>query len=219
MRIKAIVFDMDGVLFDTERISIGCWKQTGEEMQIENIDLAVYGCIGRNRTDIIAFFKEHYGEDFPVEEFLTRASLLTNEKIEKEGLPVMKGAKELLQYLKQHGYLIGLASSTRREKVREHLCSTGLTDYFRVIIGGDMVRHSKPMPDIYQKACSELNVKPEEAVAIEDSPNGIRSAHAAGLYPVMVPDMVAPTPEIEALLWKKCDSLSDVITVLEEESC
>lgn len=217
--IKAIVFDMDGVLFDTERISIGCWKQTGEEMQMKNIDLAVYGCIGRNRTDIIAFFKEHYGEDFPVEEFLARATLRTNEKIEKEGLPVMKGAKELLQYLKQHGYLIGLASSTREEKVRAHLSSTGLTDYFRVIIGGDMVSHSKPMPDIYVKACSELQVKPEEAVAIEDSPNGIRSAHAAGLYPVMVPDMIAPTPEIEALLWKKCDSLFDVITVLEEGSC
>ena len=78
------------------------------------------------------------------------------------------------------------------------------------MITGDMVEHSKPEPDIYLKACKELGVLPEEAIAIEDSPNGIRSAYRAGMKPVMVPDLIEPTPEIEAMLYKKFDSLCEV---------
>lgn len=214
--IKAVVFDMDGVLFDTESISIKVWKQIGEEMGVENIDLAVYGCIGMNRADIIRFFHKHYGENFPAEEYLQNASKRCSEVIEREGLPIMKGAGELLDYLREKGYRIGLASSTRTGRVLEHLKESGLTEYFSVVIGGDMVEYSKPEPDIYLKACQELGVEPGEAIAIEDSPNGIKSSFAAGMRPVMVPDMIAPTPELEKLYWKCCDSLLDVIDVLEQ---
>lgn len=104
----------------------------------------------------------------------------------------------------------------RTGKVLSHLRRADFTDFFQVVIGGDMVEHSKPLPDIYLKACELLGVKPENAIAIEDSPNGIRSAAAAGMLPVMVPDMVEPTPEIEELLYHKCDSLFAVRDFLED---
>jgi len=124
---------------------------------------------------------------------------------------------EILTFLKENGYKIGLASSTSRHGVLGHVNRAGITDFFEVIVGGDMVEHSKPKPDIYLLACEKLGVKPENTIAIEDSPNGIRSAHAAGLKAVMVPDMIAPTPEIEALLYKKFDSLLGVRAMLAEQ--
>ena len=128
----------------------------------------------------------------------------------------MKGAGELLTWLQEKGVKIALASSTGQEKVLSHLRIADFTDFFQVVIGGDMVEHSKPLPDIYLKACELLGVKPENAIAIEDSPNGIRSAAAAVMLPVMVPDMVEPTPEIEELLYHKCDSLFAVRDFLED---
>ena len=171
--IEAICFDMDGILFDTERLSVESWIAVAEKLGLGNIEKGVYGCIGLNRTDCRIFLKEVYGEDFPYDYFREQTSALFQERVEKEGLPVMKG-------------------------------------------GGDMVEHSKPLPDIYLKACELLGVKPENAIAIEDSPNGIRSAAAAGMLPVMVPDMVEPTPEIEELLYHKCDSLFAVRDFLED---
>ena len=145
-----------------------------------------------------------------------RPPALFQERVEKEGLPMMKGAGELLTWLQEKGVKIALASSTGQEKVLSHLRRADFTDFFQVVIGGDMVEHSKPLPDIYLKACELLGVKPENAIAIEDSPNGIRSAAAAGMLPVMVPDMVEPTPEIEELLYHKCDSLFAVRDFLED---
>ena len=214
--IEAICFDMDGILFDTERLSVESWIAVAEKLGLGNIEKGVYGCIGLNRTDCRIFLKEVYGEDFPYDYFREQTSALFQEGVEKEGLPVMKGAGELLTWLQEKGVKIALASSTGREKVLSHLRRADFTDFFQVVIGGDMVEHSKPLPDIYLKACELLGVKPENAIAIEDSPNGIRSAAAAGMLPVMVPDMVEPTPEIEELLYHKCDSLFAVRDFLED---
>ena len=214
--IEAICFDMDGILFDTERLSVESWIAGAEKLGLGNIEKGVYGCIGLNRTDCRIFLKEVYGEDFPYDYFREQTSALFQERVEKAGLPVMKGAGELLTWLQEKGVKIALASSTGREKVLSHLRRADFTDFFQVVIGGDMVEHSKPLPDIYLKACELLGVKPENAIAIEDSPNGIRSAAAAGMLPVMVPDMVEPTPEIEELLYHKCDSLFAVRDFLED---
>lgn len=214
--IEAICFDMDGILFDTERLSVESWIAVAEKLGLGNIEKGVYGCIGLNRTDCRIFLKEVYGEDFPYDYFREQTSALFQERVEQEGLPVMQGAGELLAWLQEKGVKIALASSTGHEKVLSHLRRADFTDFFQVVIGGDMVEHSKPLPDIYLKACELLGVKPENAIAIEDSPNGIRSAAAAGMLPVMVPDLVEPTPEIEKLLYYKCDSLFAVRDFLED---
>lgn len=215
--IEAVVFDMDGILFDTERISMESWREVAGEMGMENLEEGIYGCIGLNRTDCKIFLKKTYGEDFPYEQFHERTGARFREKVEKDGLPVMKGARELLDYLKGKGVKTALASSTGGKSVAEHLKRSGFTEYFMAVIGGDSVKHSKPQPDIYLKACALLEVKPENAVAIEDSPNGIRSAYAAGMKPVMVPDMVRPDEKIRKMLYCQCDSLLEVRDMLMKE--
>lgn len=214
--IEAVVFDMDGILFDTERLSVESWIEVAERMGLPDINKGVYGCIGLNRTDCRIFLKETYGQDFPYDDFREQTAAVFQRKMAKDGLPVMKGAGELLAWLREKGLKVALASSTSHKTVESHLQQAGFTGYFQAVIGGDMVEHSKPQPDIYLKACRLLDVEPANAAAIEDSPNGIRSAYAAGMLPIMVPDLVKPDPEIEKLLYRKCDSLFAVLEFLEK---
>ena len=216
--IKAVVFDMDGVLYDTERISMKSWLEVGKQMDVPEVEEAARGCIGMNRKGMFDYFYEKYGKDFPVETFLNATREHTRAAIVQEGLPLMPGAREVLEALTQAGYLIALATSTRTEVTEGHLEKTQLRHYFKAVICGDMIENSKPAPDIYVKACRALDVEPQQAAAIEDSPNGIRSAHAAGMHPIMVPDMIVPTPEIQKLLWKQFDSLSAVQQFFAENS-
>ena len=193
---EAVVFDMDGVLFDTERLCMETWREIAKERGIDNIEIAVQGCIGLNRTDTRQFFADNFGKDFPYEDFRITTAERMKKKLEKE-VPMLPGVVELLDYLVEKNVKIGLASSSRKESVMSHLERSGLKKYFEVIITGDMIEHSKPLPDIYLMACKELNSQPCECYAIEDSINGIRSAYSAGMKAVMVPDMVPPTPEME----------------------
>ena len=215
--IEAIVFDMDGILFDTERLSVESWVEVAGQMGLGDIDKGVYGCIGLNRTDCRIFLKETYGEDFPYEYFREQTAAVFQQKVDKDGLPVMKGAQELLLWLQEKGMKVALASSTNTKKVESHLQLAGFTGFFQAVIGGDMVEHSKPLPDIYWKACQLLQANPAGTVAVEDSPNGIRSAYAAGMLPVMVPDLVQPDPEIANMLYQRCDSLFAVRDFLEKK--
>ena len=214
--IRAVVFDMDGILFDTERMSVEGWRETAAEMGFGDMEEGIYGCIGLNRTDCRNFLLKTYGADFPYETFREKTADRFEKRMKRDGLPIMKGAPELLEWLSGQPVKLALASSTHTASVKSHLERAGFTDYFQAVIGGDMVEHSKPRPDIYRKACALLEVKPEEAVAVEDSPNGIRSAHAAGMLPIMVPDLVKPTEEIRQMLYAECGSLSGVRDLLEE---
>lgn len=212
---NTIIFDMDGVLFDTERISCECWREVGEAMGLGDLSEGCKGCIGLNRNDSEALMHKLYGEDFPYDEFEETVRALMKQRFLEEGIPLKEGVREILEYLTEKGYIIGIASSTSKGEVMDHLEKTGLTGYFRTIITGDMVEHSKPNPDIYLKACEELGVTPMNAIAIEDSPNGIRSAYRAGMKPVMIPDLIEPAPEIEAMLYGKFYSLLDVLDYIK----
>ena len=171
-----------------------------------------------NRNDAEALMYDLYGEDFPFDEFTETVHILMKKRLLEEGTPVKEGVREILEYLKENGYIIGMASSSSKESVMGHLKETGLEKYFRAVITGDMVEHSKPDPDIYLKACEELGVTPTNVVAIEDSHNGVRSAYRAGMKPVMVPDLIEPTPEIEAMLYGKFYSLLDVLDYMKNNN-
>lgn len=196
--IKAVVFDMDGVIFDSERLVIDCWRPIADKYQIKDIEKTCLACTGTNKDLTRKIMKETYGEDFPYDEYKAEVSALFHDRAKDGKLPQKPGVKELLAYLKQHDYKVAIASSTRQEIVRRELEEGGLIDFFDQIICGDMVSRSKPEPDIFLKACEALAVSPNEAYAIEDSYNGIRAAYAGGLHPVMVPDLKGPDDEMRA---------------------
>lgn len=200
--IRGVVFDMDGVLFDTERISRDSWIFTAERWGIQGIEEVYVRVIGVNHHDGVDILHDAYGADFDCERFMEDCHLKMEEMLEKDGIPVKAGVRELLSYLKTNHYPVAICSSTSVPVILDHLKVTGLAEYFDQIVGGNMVKHSKPQPDIYLKACEVLGQKPEECLAIEDSPNGIRAASRAGLIPVMVPDLVAPTEELRQLSFR-----------------
>lgn len=196
---KTVVFDMDGVLFDTEKLCMDSWVAIAKDHGITGVEEVFPLCIGLNDNDTRTLILERMGEDFPYDEFKVEASTWFRNFVKENGLPVKKGVPEILEYLKTNSWSMGLASSSRYQSVISHLERTGIRDYFSVIITGDMVEHSKPQPDIYLKACEELGAIPEKCFAIEDSLNGIRAAHWAGLKPIMVPDMIAPNDEMKSI--------------------
>ena len=193
---EAVVFDMDGVIFDTERLIYKLWKKIGPKYGFNTLDTLFYRVIGVTKTYTEQVFYAEYGRDIPYWEFRDEAREAFFKHVNKYGMPVMDGAIELLAYLKDSGYKIGLASSTSLDTVTAELKMCGIYDYFDVIVTGDKIANSKPAPDIYLAACERLNAEPQNAMAIEDSFNGIRAAHAAGMMAVMVPDMIEPDDEM-----------------------
>lgn len=214
MNYEAVVFDMDGVIFDSERAVMNCWLELAQKYDIKDIEKPYFACVGTTMTRTREIMLETYGEDFPYDEYARESSLMYHEKYDGGKLTMKPGVMELLSYLKGKGKKIALASSTRRETVTNQLRWAGIIDYFDVIICGDMVTKSKPAPDIFLKACQELGVSPEKTYAIEDSYNGIRAAHAGQLRPIMVPDLLEADDEMRGMAECVCDNLNEVIDYL-----
>ena len=216
-KMKAVVFDMDGVIFDSERLYRKHWMISGAEYGIEEEEM-------RGLCDLIAgapkeqnekLMKSRFGEAFDYMAFREVTMNRMDAEIQRDGLELKPGVLEMFQYLKDNGYVIGLATSTQKERARRNLKNAGILEVFDEIVYGNMVANGKPKPDIYLKACEQLGVKPEEAIGIEDSINGVKSASAAGLYTIMVVDLVKPTKETGELAHQTYDSMFDVIELLK----
>ena len=212
--IKALVFDMDGLLLDSERIVQRSWNEAGEFLGICGVGNQIYHTLGMNRAARTIYFKQVFGDDFDQDKFNKKASECFFRIVETEGLPVKEGARELLKYAKEREYKIAVATSSSREYATGVLKNAGLYQYFDSGVFGDMVEHAKPDPEIYLKACENIGVNPKDCLALEDAPAGVRSAHSAGLKVIVVPDLVQPTEDILSLVLKKCDSLDEVIPML-----
>ena len=215
MQYQAVVFDMDGVIFDTERLVIEFWKEVAKKHNIPNVEHTCIQCLGTNRVRTREIFLENYGADFPFDPYRAEVTELFDTHYKGVPLPTKPGVRELLSYLQEQDIKVGLASSTAQHLVRDEIGTAGLLPYFQTLVCGDMVEHSKPAPDIFLKACEILNADPTKSIAIEDSFNGIRSAHCAGMTPIMVPDQVQPTDEIRTLAFHVMPSLLDVLNWLK----
>lgn len=211
---NAVVFDMDGVIFDSERAVMQCWKEVASRHNIPDIEKAILACTGTTMVRTREIMLNLYGADFPYDEYARESSAIFHSRYDGGRLPMKPGVKELLTFLKERGKKIALASSTRQQVVTDELRDAGIIGYFDRIICGDMVSRSKPAPDIFLKACEELNVSPSDSYAIEDSYNGIRAAHAGGLHPIMVPDLLPADEEMQSLAEIVLPSLTSVMEYL-----
>ena len=211
----AVVFDMDGVIFDSERATMLCWLELAEKYGIKDLEKPYYECTGTNYNKTKEIMLKAYGDDFPYDDFAHEASVMYHAKYDGGRLPMKTGVRELLEYLQKNGRKTAIASSTRRSTVVQQITDAGLIDFFDVIICGDMVERSKPDPDIYLKACGELGTEPGRTFAIEDSYNGIRSAYNGGLRPIMVPDLLPADAEMRGKAETVENTLKDVILYLD----
>ena len=193
---RAVLFDMDGVIFDSERAVRGVWEEIAAELGLPEIDRAFVRCVGVTKTRTREILRETYpGLDF--DDFDSRVRARFRSLYGGGRLPVKPGARETLTALRERGCPLALASSTRTETVRLELREAGLLDCFDAVVGGDLVQRSKPDPEIFLTAAARIGVKPRDCWVIEDSFNGIRAAWAGGMHPIMVPDLLSPDAEME----------------------
>ena len=198
MRFKAVIFDMDGVIFDSERTSFLAWKELSVKYGFEeNFDANYYSIIGTNRDLNRRLFREYYGQDFPFDAYEDEKQEMCRQRYSHGRMPKKTGVIELLEYLKGLGVYTAVASSTYSDIVTALMDEAGLGSYFSLIVGGDMITRCKPDPEIFLKSIEGTGLAPEDCAVIEDSYNGVRSAHAAGMFPIMVPDMLPPTGEMK----------------------
>ena len=215
---QAVIFDMDGVIFDSETLVLETWKETARRHGVANVEQVCRMCLGLNAAASKKVFLEYYGADFPYDRYKEEMGRLFHERADGGRLPQKPGIRELLLFLKEQGIRTAVASSTRSDLVRKQLCEGKLLSFFDAVIGGDMVERSKPEPDIFLKAMETLAVSPEQSWVIEDSDNGIRAAAKAGAVPVMVPDLAPPTEEMEQLAKYILPSLTEVREEIERLS-
>lgn len=205
---------MDGVLFDSENLDRKCWQKCLSDYGITDADTVFGKSIGRPLDEAIAILDAEFGAvcpGFDGRSFRGKTMELFDEYVEKNGMPLKYFATECPAGLKKAGFRVGLASSTSIGRVVPQLEQTGLLRYFDDIVGGGMFKKGKPDPEIFLLSCERLEGIPSETIVIEDSYNGIRAAHAAGMKPVMVPDVVAPDDEMREKAWKIMPDLEKVL--------
>lgn len=212
------VFDMDGLIFDTERLFMnlkaGVMQEYGYTHREEDYIRSI-GTAGKQLADLLT---EIYGPDYPAEEISKKTRQLMAAEIENHGLKIKPGIEPLLKWLRKRGVPCCVASSTPREYVGQYLARSGLDEYFSFIVGGDEIKRSKPEPDIFLHACAHFHVAPGCALVLEDSENGILAAANAGIPVVCIPDLKMPAPEIAAKAAAVVNTAADVISLLKDSS-
>ncbi|MEE0913298.1 MAG: HAD family phosphatase [Ruminococcus sp.] len=205
--IKGAVFDMDGLMFDSERLVYENWQKIMDEEGYDyNLDI-FKKTIGLRTDEAEQYYISLYGENFDYAPLKQRSRELFFSRIATEGVPIKKGLFELLDFLKENNIKIALATSTSTDSATKMIKTAGVYDYFDALVCGDDVTNGKPHPEVFLKAAEKLGLKPVDCIAYEDSINGIKSAHSAEMTTVMVPDYLQPTDEIKPMIDCLCDDL------------
>jgi len=215
LNLSAVIFDLDGLLFDTERVACRALTKALVSMGVSPADDLYPKMIGRTLRNAARQLLAAFGEDFDAERALELSTVYFNEDVEANGIPQKPGILELLDTIESKGLKKAVASSSPRDYVERKLTHANILSRFQAIVCGDAISHGKPAPDIFLKAAELLQVDPARCLVLEDSVAGVKGGHAAGMSVIMVPDMVAPTEETHSLVYQICTSLHDVNTLLE----
>ena len=206
--IKAVIFDMDGILIDTEKWLNVYWQQAATEAGFEvtrEDGLAIRSLAGKYAGP---YLRGIFGESFDYEAIRERRKELMREHIAKYGIEKKPGVDDILSYLAEKNMKRAVATATDPERTKQYLTQIGIYDKFDKIVSATTVENGKPQPDVYLYACEQIGEKPEDCIAVEDSPNGILSAYRAGLSVVMVPDLTEPDEETAKMLYARIDTVS-----------
>ncbi|WP_448135205.1 HAD family hydrolase [Stenotrophomonas rhizophila] len=208
----AVIFDMDGLMIDSERVSIACWTQAAHELALPLANDFWLRFVGLGDRDCERLLLQHIDAG-QVAALFARCHDLYEARTQ-EGLPLRPGILDLLQLLHDHGIARAVATSTRQPRASRKLAAAGLLPFFEVVVTSSDVAHPKPAPDIYLLAAQKLGKDPARCLALEDSPAGIRAAVGAGMTAIQVPDLVYPDDDLRALGHRIVDSLADAHTLL-----
>ena len=215
--IKAVIFDQDGLMFDTERISGIAWHQAEKEWGIHLEECFLKTIRGMNHQDARIRFEEVFGDSVDFMAFRGKKQEIFEALLEKDGIPVKPGLYELLEYLEAQKIPAALASASRMEYTERNLEKTGIRRYFCHLVTGDMVSHAKTNTLNFWKAAELLGEKPEDCLVLEDSLNGVEAGLRGGFVTVMVPDLTQPEEELKKRVYRVCSSLLEVKEMLEAE--
>jgi len=214
--IRAVVFDMDGLLLDTEAIFKAAWQYAARICGYELSDEMFLQFIGRSATDTDELMLQIFGQDFVPKHFREVADQYAEEFEDKHGLPVKPGVHRLIVLCRARGWPRAVASSTHFAEVQRRLRTSELIHEFDAIVAGDQVQNGKPDPEIYRAAAGKIGADPAFCLALEDSHAGVRSSHAAGMTVFMVPDLLPVTDEMRGLADRIFPDLNAVCDFLED---
>ena len=209
--VRAVIFDLDGTMTDTEKYFQRAWAEAMARSGFEPDREKTLALRSLGKPFVDEQLKAWFGESCRPEEIMALSHSIFASIAKENGVALKPGAEKLLAWLKARGIVIALATAGTAERAEKQLTETGVIGYFDKIISANMVAQGKPAPDTYLHACRELGVRPEEAIAVEDSPNGIKSAYAAGCRVIMVPDQTEPDEEIRPMLYACVSSLDRII--------
>ncbi len=212
--ISGVIFDMDGLMTDTERLYIDLWCQILREQGMAEHRDVVTRCIGMDHGKMRTYIKETLGEEFDYLSVLGEVGMRSEAYCQAHGIPVKPGLYELLDYLDQEKISYAVATSSRGKGARTKLQQIGVLSRLHGLVTGDMVEKGKPDPEIFLRAAEALHLSPEHCLVLEDSPHGILAAHQAGCLPMMIPDLWTPDEKIQSMLYAQGETLLDVIPML-----
>lgn len=210
LTVSLVIFDMDGLMFDTERIAVMAWCAAGERFGVEISPELVLKTVGLDRRRTEGVYRAHLGGAFPYQEARAFRIEYANRFIEAQGLPVKAGLYALLDFLNETGIATAVATSSERARTEKFLSLAGIRGRFDRIVCGDEVERGKPDPDIFLAAARGLSVDPAECMVLEDSESGLLAAWRAGMMPVLVRDLNNPSAEALSHVFREFASLDEV---------
>ncbi len=210
MKYDAVIFDMDGLMLDTERLAMEVWKTVGARHGYEIADELCVAMVGRSARDSEQILVDALGDSFPLEAISRAWAAHYDELIDKGRLATKAGLVELLETLRAASVPTGVATTTERARALRKLGAAGLLPFFDAVTTGDDVFRPKPAPDIFVLAAQRLDTPPQRCLVLEDSDAGVAAATAAGCTVIMVPDIRPPSDESRALAHRVVRSLHDV---------
>jgi len=213
-RPAAVIFDMDGLMLDTERLSIPLWTEAGNTFGYHITEEIVLRMVGISSKKIREMLFDEFGHDFPYDSVCEEFRLLVKKEIEKKGVPKKYGLIELLDRLAAAKIPLAVATSTRRATALEMLRKADILDRFSAVVCGDEINNGKPAPDIFLLAAEKLGVPPSACVGFEDSPAGLKGLHSAGIRSIFIKDVIEPTQDVLAVVWRRCNNLKEAAELL-----